>query len=48
MDNCINLQALTQFAWSRAAEEGLNGVEKLGKDPPDNVVTRGMLKKKTI
>lgn len=42
-----SFKALTQFAWSRAAEQGLNGVQDNGKDVPDNVVTRGMLKKKT-
>lgn len=44
MGGCV--QALTEIAWSRAAEDGLNDVQKLRSDPPDHVVTRGMLRKK--
>ncbi|XP_075211740.1 mitochondrial ribosomal protein L20 [Lycorma delicatula] len=40
-------KALTQLAWTKGVEDGLNGfrdIDKLGKSP-ENVITRGMLKK---
>ncbi|KAG8271958.1 hypothetical protein J6590_051989 [Homalodisca vitripennis] len=39
-------KALTDFAWSRAVEDGLTNVDKLKSDPPEHVVTREMLKAK--
>uniref|UniRef100_A0A1B6L348 Large ribosomal subunit protein bL20m n=1 Tax=Graphocephala atropunctata TaxID=36148 RepID=A0A1B6L348_9HEMI len=39
-------KALTDFAWSRAAEDGLSNVDKLKSDAPEHVVTRSMLKAK--
>ncbi|XP_054263452.1 39S ribosomal protein L20, mitochondrial [Macrosteles quadrilineatus] len=39
-------KALTDFAWKRAEEEGVNGLSSLPSDPPSHVVTRDMLKKK--
>lgn len=36
-------KSLTKLAWSKAKEDGLNGVRELGDFPP-GIITRGMLK----
>uniref|UniRef100_A0A1B6C6W6 Large ribosomal subunit protein bL20m n=1 Tax=Clastoptera arizonana TaxID=38151 RepID=A0A1B6C6W6_9HEMI len=38
-------KALTQLAWTKAAEDNMKGIDKVREEPPDNVFTRGMLKK---
>lgn len=37
-------QALTQLAWTKGIEDDFKGIHDLGK-PPENVVTRDLLKK---
>ncbi|KAK7867511.1 hypothetical protein R5R35_009413 [Gryllus longicercus] len=38
-----SFKSLVKLAWSRASQDGLNGVKELGEEP-SGVITRGMIK----